>query len=214
MADQTRGIHLEKAVGQRYSIHIPHRYTQGEAVPLVLMLHWGGKTFRYIGREILEGLGLPALSEMEAIIVAPDRKHRHWATPSAVKDLVRLLEYLQENYRLQPGKPVVVGYSLGGVGVWYLASQRPDLFSCGVALATPVPEHLLETGWEFPLYILHGELDEIFPFEKVKAGVEKFQQNGAPIQFHSIETASHLEVRDYIDPFRHAIPWIREHLEK
>lgn len=212
MPEQTRGIHLEKAVGQRYAIYIPHRYTQGEAVPLVLLLHWGGKKYRYIGRDILEQVGLPALTELEAIIVAPDRKRKHWASPKAEKDLVRLLAYLDENYRLLPGKRIVAGYSIGGIGVWYMASQRPDLFTCGVTLAAPPPEHLVEGEWDFPLYIVFSKMDEIFPYEITKQWVEQLQQNGAPIEFVSVEWASHIDVRDYIPLFQQAVPWIREHL--
>lgn len=212
MPDQTRGIHLERAVGQNYAIYIPHRYTQGEAVPLVLLLHWGGKKHRYIGREILEHLGLPALTELEAIIVAPDRKRRHWATPNTEKDLVRLLAYLDEHYRLLPGKRVIAGYSFGGVGVWYLTSQRPDLFSCGLIVASPPPENLLEGEWDFPLVTFHGELDEIIPFELAKKRAEQLQQKGAPVQFVPVERASHMDVRDYVSPLQQVIPWIREHL--
>ncbi|MEJ2757303.1 MAG: alpha/beta hydrolase-fold protein [Anaerolineales bacterium] len=212
MPDQSRGIHLEKAVGQKYTIYIPHRYTQGEAVPLVLLLHWGGKKHRYIGREILEQLGVPALTELEAILVAPDRKRRHWATPNAEKDMVRLLAYLDEHYRLQPGKRVLAGYSVGGVGVWYLASQRPDLFSCGVVMAAPPPEHLLGGKWDFPLYTFYSELDEVVPFESTKEQIEQLQQKGAPIRFVPVGMASHADVRDYLHPFQQTIPWILEHL--
>lgn len=214
MPEQSRGIHLEKAVGQRYAIYIPHRYTQGEAVPLVLLLHWGGNKYRYIGRDFLEQVGLPALTELEAIIVAPDRKRRHWATPRAEKDIVRLLAYLDEHYRLMPGKRVAAGYSIGGIGVWYLASQRPDLFSCGVVLAAPTPEHLLESNWDFPLYTVNSKMDEVFSYEVAKDRVEKLQQKGAPIQFESVELAAHIDVRDYIHPFQQAIPWIREQLSR
>lgn len=214
MATQTRGIHLEKAVGQTYTIYIPHRYTQGERVPLVLLLHWAGKKHRFFGRDILEQLGLPALNELEAIIVAPDRKRRHWATPKAEQDIVRLLAYLDANYRIQPQKKVLAGYSMGGMGVWYLASQRPEMFACGVAMASPIPEELLSEGWDFPLYALHSKLDEIFSYESVKNRVGQFQEMNAPVHLGTVEFASHLSARDFIEPFHGLVPWIRDHLSR
>ena len=210
MPETSAGIHLEQATGQKYSIHIPHRHMQGETVPLIVLLHWGGQKYRYHGRDILEQFGFPAFSEMEAIIVAPDRKRKHWAMPRAAKDLARLIDYLDEHYHLDHRKRAVVGFSAGGMGVWYLGAERPDLFSCGVAVASPVPAHLAEMRWRFPVYAVHSELDELFPYRVNAERVAAMQEQGAPVTLKMVEFASHTNVRDYIPAAAQSAGWMRE----
>ena len=166
----------------------------------MVLLHWGGRKYHYIGRDMLELFGLPALNRLQAILVAPDSKRRHWATPKSV----------DEHYNIDPAKRAVVGFSIGGVGVWYLAAQRPDLFSCGVAVASTLPEHILEEAWNFPMYLVHSEHDELFPFEIAQQRAAQLQQDNAPVQFEKVEYAAHTDIRDYIPAVSRAIPWIQQ----
>jgi predicted peptidase len=204
------GIHLEKAAGQNYTIHIPHRHAQGETVPLIMALHWGGPRYRYIGKDILEQFGLPAFAEMQAVIVAPDRKRRHWAHLNTGGDLANLIEHLDTHYNLHPTQRAVVGFSMGGQGVWYLGEERPDLFTCGVAVASPVPEHILEDEWYFPIFAVHSELDELFSFANTARNIEILQNKGAPLQLHSLDYPAHRDIREYISTTALAIPWMEE----
>lgn len=208
MTIQEPGIHFEKGAGQRYSIHIPHRYTSGDPIPLVLLLHWGGKNYRYISRDVLEGLGLPALIKLQAIIVAPDRKRRHWANPNAEKDLLQLVDHIEKNYNIHPTQRAITGFSIGGMGVWYMAEKHPDKFACGVALASPIPPHTLDMDWKFPLTLIHSELDEMYPFDLVQKRAAMLQEKNAPIDFKTVPIASHINIRDYIDAFESTTPWI------
>lgn len=210
MPEFSAGIHLEKAAGQNYTIHIPLRHTQGATVPFIMLLHWGGRPYQYYGRDILEQLGFPALSEMQAMIVAPDRKRRHWAHPNTGEDLATLIEHLDTHYSLHPTQRAVVGFSMGGQGVWYLGEEKPDLFTCGVAIASPVPEHLLNSRWRFPAHAIHSEMDEIFPHSLTARNIEILQEKGAPVSLSSLSFASHTEVREYITPLTQSIPWIEE----
>ncbi len=210
MPEKTTGIHLEKAAGQTYTISIPHRYTQGEQVPLILMLHWGGRKYRYIGREILEQLGLPAYSGMQAIMVAPDRKRKHWATPHAGQDIAQLVKYLDAHYNLHPTQRAVVGFSIGGMGVWYLGSEHPELFTCGVAIAAPIPPQFIEQPWNFPIYAIHSETDEVFPEERNAETAAILVDRGAPVAYQTFIGASHEDVRAYIPAVSQSAAWITQ----
>lgn len=210
MPETTAGIHLEKAVGQTYTIHIPHRASQGERVPLIFLLHWAGRKFRWFGRGILEDLGLPAFSEMQPIIVAPDRKRRHWANPKAVQDLVNLVSYLDDHYNLDPQKRAVVGFSLGGFGVWYQMAKGPALFPCGVAVAAPVPGPDEVEELKAPVYAILSEMDEHFPFVPSQENAARLIEDGAPLEFHSIADATHTEVRQYIPFVAQSYHWMEK----
>jgi len=210
MSAQTSGIHLQKSVGQNYAIHIPHRHTKGEKVPLILLLHWGGRKYRWIGRDMLELVGLPALSELQAIIIAPDRKRRHWANEKALNDLIRLLDFLEHHYNLDSNKRLVVGYSIGGVGVWYIGSEAPSMFSCGISIAAPIPDHILDREWVFPIYSLHGRHDEAFPHDLNLSKAEILKDKGAPLEFETVENAMHTDIRNYAESFANARNWVEK----
>jgi len=210
MPETKTGIHRERVNGQNYTINIPYRASQGERVPLILMLHWGGPKFRWMGRGMIEDLGLPALSPMEAIIVAPDRRRSHWAKPRAVEDIAWLIDYLEEHYPLDPGKRVVAGYSLGGSGVWYLLKESPDLFPCGVAMAASVPDDLDPGDWKSPIYLINGEFDENIYFPTNQERASKFIEAGVPLEFHSVPDATHTDIRKYISPLTQTISWMEK----
>ena len=210
MSEIKSGIHMEKAAGQLYTIHIPHRLTLGEPVPLILLLHWGGKKYRYIGREILEQFGLPGLSSMQAVIVAPDRKRRSWASPKAASDLRKLIEHLDGQYKMDKQKRVVVGYSLGGIGVWYLMAEFPEMFPCGVSIAAPIPDHIDPARWQSPMYAVHSELDEIFPYSRFQPMAEKFAETNAPVEFRTHPDASHTEIRKFIPSLTQSAAWMEQ----
>ena len=204
------GIHLQKFAGQYSTIYIPHRYTLGEKVPLVLLLHWGGKKYRYVGREILELFGLPVFSEMEAVIIAPDRKRRHWATPKSLKDLENLVEFMDQNFNLDPNRRVVTGFSEGGLGVWYLGAENPSLFACGVSSASPIPDHIDGTTWTFPVFSLHGQFDELIPHDVNFTRAQELKNAGAPVEFETIEGAMHADLRRYSSAARKVTAWVKK----
>lgn len=208
MLNITSGIHLQKAIGQTYTIHIPHRHTLGAAVPLVVLLHWGGKKHRFIGREILEFLGVPAFSSMQAVIVAPDRKRRHWAVPKAISDLEKLVQYLERNLNLIPNQRLVAGYSDGGVGVWFTGAENPKLFSCGISMAAPIPDEIVDENWDFPIYSIHGQLDELVPFDINHDRARLLKEQGVPIEFVGVDKTMHADVRNYIPALSNSVRWV------
>lgn len=209
MPNFENGLHMQKAARQTYSIYIPYRHTIGESVPLIVMLHWGGKKTRFGGREFLELVGLPAFNSMQAIIVAPDRKRKHWALPQAADDLEKLIDYLDQIYNLDPKRRMVAGFSEGGIGVWYLGLERPRLFSCGISVGSPIPEQIVDYGWGFPLYTIHGVFDEIVPHDLNQKRAKDLKSKGAPIEFATVENATHGEIRKYIDPLINASLWVQ-----
>ncbi|NIV16409.1 MAG: hypothetical protein GWN62_35690 [Aliifodinibius sp.] len=210
MPEFSHGIHLQKAAGQRYTIHIPYRYTLDEKVSLVFLLHWGGKKYRYISKDMLEIFGLPAVSELQAIVIAPDLKRRHWATPKALSDISKLVDYLDQHYNLYSNRRTIIGFSMGGGGVWYVGAEKPSLFSCGVSIASPIPEHITEEKWNFPVYSIHGRSDEFFPHEENLSRASMLKEKGAPVEFETVENTMHTDFRNYINIFGNARQWIRE----
>lgn len=95
----------------------------------------------------------------------------------AVTDLV---DELVTNHRVGPKRVYLIGYSMGGYGVWDLAIHNPITFAAIVPLSSggqvPKAEQLKYTAiWAF-----HGAKDEIVPLEQMTTmvtAVENHQGN-------------------------------------
>jgi pimeloyl-ACP methyl ester carboxylesterase len=195
--------------GQRYTLSIPESYP-GSPAALILVLHYGGPVTPYYGRSILEGLAAPALAELGALMVAPDCLRGSWDNPESENDLLALLSLLEENYRLAPGKTLVTGYSMGAQGAWRLAARHSERFAVGIAMAGPAPLEHMDIPWRTPMYVIHSQQDEHFPYERTASAVDQLIANGAPITFQTIRGVTHFNAAGFFEPLRSTVPWIRK----
>jgi predicted peptidase len=209
---QETGIHKQKLEPSEhlYTIGIPEGYQEAESVPLILVLHWGGPVMSYTGELVLLGLAVPGLYELGAIMVAPDRNTEDWANPQAEADLIELLDFIQEQYRIDEDKVVILGYSLGGIGAWYMAARHPERFSVAIALSAMPPKEARKMPWKTPMYVIHSIRDELFPIQDLGAVINPMMEQGAPIEFFPIDKARHYHTESFIDPLRSAVPWVKK----
>ncbi len=209
---QETGIHKQKleSNGQLYTIGIPEGYQEAETVPLILVLHWGGPVMDYTGEVVLLGLAVPGLYELGGIMLAPDRNTEDWANPQAEADLIELLDFIQEQYRIDENKVVMMGYSLGGIGAWYMTARHPERFSVAISLSAMPPKEVRSMSWETPMYVIHSIRDELFPIDKLSATIDLMVEQGAPIEFLPIDKARHYNTESFIEPLRSTVPWVKK----
>jgi len=211
-AAKKTGIHEQIFArrNQRYTIALPAGYADDKPAPLVLALHYGGPVTPFYGSSILAGLVEPALRELGAIIVAPDCLHGDWANPDSELEIVELLKYLQDHYAIDARKTALTGYSLGGIGTWYLAARHQDKFAAAIPMAGwPQPDSA-EVEWKIPLYVIHSRQDEVVPFEQTEQVVHQLQEQGAAVELVLLQDITHYETECFVEPLQAAAPWIRK----
>jgi phospholipase/carboxylesterase len=76
------------------------------------------------------------------------------------------------------GKPVVFGFSQGGMLSFYLAAHHPDLVGAAVPIAAFLPEALDPSSRPAPVYAFHGERDELIAPQAARATVRRFVAKG------------------------------------
>jgi predicted peptidase len=208
------GLHREVApdTNQRYVLSIPDNYGGEQPVPLVLVLHyaWAGSLPDFYGQELLENVVHPALRDLGALMVAPDCLHRDWTNPESEAEVNHLLDFIDGTYGVDRGKVIVTGYSLGGIGTWYMAACNQARFAAALPMAAIVPREAMEADWSVPLYVIQSAADEIVPFELTERSVRRLQKSGVAIEFVVLEGVTHFETGRYFRPLRDAVPWIRE----
>ena len=202
---------LEKILqpGERnYTISIPDAYSEHHPSPLIIALHFAGHGTPYYGKLILTELVLPALQTMEAIIVAPDCNAPDWANPESERDVLDLLDHLLDEYNIDPNKTLLTGYSMGGMGTWYIAARHQDRFSAALIMAGVPQADSTEFDWKIPLYILHGRADEYVPIGATEIAVEQLKSKDVDINYIALDEIAHFETYRYAAHLRASVPWI------
>jgi predicted peptidase len=194
--------------GARYSVAVPSDHKMNRAAPLVLVLHYGGTVTPYYGTHALTEIFEPGLRKLGAIMVAPDCTGEDWTDPQAEEDVLAILDRVMAEYNIDPKRILITGYSMGGIGTWYLAPRHPDLFSAALVVSGYPPQGVLDEPWTTPLYVIHSRADEILPYEATTTVVEELQGRGVPVELDLKGTLGHYQMDMFIKPIKEAVPWI------
>jgi predicted peptidase len=198
----------EPAIG--YAIYIPRNYSPSMPVPLILALHFGvrGGDAAGSGGALMQILVGPALTELGAIIVAPDSVRGDWSSPENEKAVNALLDMVMARYSIDKKKVAVTGYSMGGAGSWHFAEKFPERFSAAIPVAGRPPASA--SGWRLPVLAIHSRDDQVSPFAPTEARIAELQKAGVNAKLIPLTGITHYETSRFRDPLRQAVPWLRE----
>lgn len=200
---------LKSGLNLRYILSLPPSFISDRVYPLVIALHYGGKITPFYGKDFLISFVEPALRDLDAIIVAPDCPSEGWTNTVSEEAVLELILLLMGEYKIDPDRLVILGYSMGGSGTWYMAARHPGIFSAAIPISAPVDPSITPLVDDVPLFIIHGDLDEIYPLREVKNLYERQKMRGAEIKLMIVENTTHHELTRFITPLRAAIPWLR-----
>jgi len=195
---------------RRYTLSIPDDYSGEDAVPLVIVLHYGGHGIPYYGKYLLVDTVLPALKEIGAIFAAPDCPASDWTQPESEEFILELMEFVQREYKIDPRRILLTGYSMGGIGAWYLIKKFQEKFSAVLIMAAAPPENLQDVNWGTPMYVIHGREDELFPVTNTTRAIVQLEELGGIIKYRILERASHYDANRYLTAIKDSIPWLMQ----
>jgi phospholipase/carboxylesterase len=119
----------------------------------------------------------------------------------ATARLAELLRELGEQERFV-GKPVVTGFSQGGILSYSLAVHHPELISASVPIAGWLPPRIAPDSpprVRVPIVALHGEEDRVVPFIQTHELASEMASLGFDLQLQTYPRVAHSinrEVRD------------------
>lgn len=193
----------------RYTLALPPSPSPDGARPLIVALHYGGEVTPYYGKPYLTSLVLPALGALGAVIVAPDCPGKGWTDPRSEKAVLELIERIQKDYRVNPERLVVTGYSLGAVGTWDLVSKHPRLFSAAIPVSGTPPRDIVIGRPDTAFWVIHSADDEVIPIGPVRKFVQASISEGLSMKFHEAANLGHYEYDRYVPALKRAVPWLR-----
>lgn len=193
-----------------YGLAVPAPASAERPRPLVLALHPGGERMRYYGSAYASAVVLPALGSLDAVVVAPDCPSGSWTDAEADTAVMAVIERVMREHRIDRERILVVGYSMGGRGTWFMASRHRDLFTAAIPMAASVGDEAPDTLATMPTYIVHSRRDQVVPFGPAEQNAAMLEQRGHRVKFEALDQPTHFEMTAYVPALRRAVAWVTE----
>lgn len=199
-----------------YGVLIPKTPAPAAGYPLVVALHYGTTQepglSPYFGLGYVGQLVLPALQDLNAIIIAPDAPEASWAHPASEAAVLAVVADVRKRVAFDARRTLVTGFSMGGSGAWFFAQTHPELFRAAIPMAAaPRPAGDDPTAFapvKMPVYAIHSRADRTVPLDRVEAGVKALQGLGGNVTLTLIDDIPHNLIPGFIDPLAGAMPWV------
>lgn len=189
-----------RTIRLRYLLFLPGTYNQDPQRhwPLILYLHGG--SLRGDDLKKLRTLGLPHRLEQDRqfpfVVVTPlCPEGEIWTDADG---LVRLVDDVVCNYRIDDKRIYLTGHSMGGRGALYLAYKNPKRFAAVVAISplSPITAWAKQLG-NVPLWIIHGAKDTAASIKDSEDLAHAIEQSGGHAKFTSLPDRDHF----ILDPY-------------
>jgi len=192
-----------------FTLSVPRGYSPERPAPLVVALHYRGPVTPFFGGGMLRELVEPALRPLNAVMVAPDCPTDRWNDPVSEAAVLELIADMRAAYAIDADKIVLTGYSLGGIGTWYLAARQPDLFCAAIPMASGTNENTVRQIRDIPLYVIHSTADRLLAIDPIRGFVADLRQRGHTVEFREVAGVDHFDVTAFVEPLREAGHWLQ-----
>lgn len=188
-----------------YSVYHPENYKKVDSLSLVIALHWGWGQRELpdnFSQEFMENFVIPIYKNQNKIIIAPNCPVKSWVDDKSIASVLELRDYCIEKYNIDTNKIIITGFSLGGIGTWYLATHYSNLFTCAIPIAGYPEMDWLKKQGEINLLVVNSVDDEIIPFEKVNSAVEYIKSRGQNVRLKKLFGVGHYSMNQFIGPVK------------
>lgn len=195
----------------KFRLIVPEGASDINKRPLVLRLHGGAQNNSPDAHKTTDCLVEPGFAGKNVFILSPNSNALLWYEEANIVQVLALVDLVEENFAIDTNKTVVTGYSDGGNGSWFFSQYYSGLFSAAIPMATSY--HNTSSSGQvsqinIPLYVIHGEDDDLFPVEITEGFVDEYINAGSDIEFIIADGLGHYTPCDYIDEFKDAVLWL------
>lgn len=213
---QMRTLTVADVGAVTYGMAAPAGDATAHPRPLILALHPGGERMHGYGSRFMQQIVLPALGDLDAVVVAPDcpAEAKSWADPAADRAVLAILEKVRGEYTIDSRRVLVVGFSMGGRGAWFMSSQHADLFTGAIVMAGSTRDLAQNTLGKVPTYVIHSRDDQVVPVGPAEENARQLTALGRTVRFEALSGPGHYSMGGYVESLRRAGRWIAERWAK
>jgi predicted peptidase len=206
-----------------YQVYVPREYTPKKLWPVIVDLHGHGSQgddgLRQTFRGIADAIRVNR-SPYPAIVVFPQAQvGTRFSYPGMQEMVAAELDQAIQEFHGDGARVYLIRFSMGGGGVYRIASRWPERFAALVAIAGPVEElsgKMTEDAIEIdrktnaftsaadpfhalakriraiPTLIFHGEADQSVPVEHARRLSSELKKAGATVQYTEYPATDHV----------------------
>ena len=213
----------ELLVGSRfvtYGVLVPKTPPPAAGHPMIVALHFGTPEgpglSPYFGLGYVGQLVLPALQDLNAVIIAPDAPEAGWAHPGSEEAVLAVVADVKKRVAIDGQRTLVTGFSMGGAGAWFFAQTHPEVFRAAIPMAAAPraegddPATATVAPVKMPVYAIHSRADRTVPLDRVERGVKALQAQGGNVTLTLIDDIPHSMIPGFIEPLAAAVPWVTQ----
>ena len=188
--------------------------------PMIVALHFGTPEgpglSPYFGLGYVGQLVLPALQDLNAVIIAPDAPEAGWSHPGSEEAVLAVVADVKKRVAIDGQRTLVTGFSMGGAGAWFFAQTHPEVFRAAIPMAAAPraegddPATATVAPVKMPVYAIHSRADRTVPLDRVERGVKALQAQGGNVTLTLIDDIPHSMIPGFIEPLAAAMPWITQ----
>ncbi len=190
---------------REYRLVVPDSVDLTKTAPIVFAFHGMGIDNK---DHMAATSGLPELAaEHKFILVFPAASTQQlgaamvkaWALapahiPADLAFFDALLAKLQTHYRIDANAIFITGMSNGAYFAHLLGRERSEVIAAVAAHSGELGLEqlgLIATGRKFPVMIIHGDADQVFPVENARRARDIYEKSGHPVTYLEIPNWIH-----------------------
>ena len=185
-----------------FDLYVPESYDGSRAWPLVVALHGGSGT----GEDFL-WTWLREARGRRFLLMAPTSIGSTWSMMDEDVDapaLRKMVDYVAQGWRVDPEHILLTGLSDGATYSLLCGLQEGMPFTAlapisGVLHPANVYNGNMDRARGRPIYLVHGDLDWMFPVGLARLASEQLRAAGAELTFRPIADLSHTYPREEND---------------
>jgi len=114
---------------QAYGLEVPAELDLSQPVPLYIWLHGRGDktTDMYFIHQRMTKAG--KIEVPHAIIAHPFGRHCMGFKHAGERDVLDVIDEVKRHYKIDANRVMLMGFSMGGAGVWHIGAHYPDRFA-------------------------------------------------------------------------------------
>lgn len=181
---------------QPFSIYLPEKFDPGRSYDLLVGLHGSGVSevgfLRWTAR---------TYADRGFIILGPrGRDLSAWWLGETEIDVANLVALTKRLFNVD--KTLVVGFSMGGYGVWRMSFLHPELFDAAICVSgIPYPEtdrtedndmrNHIGKGKDISYLVIHGTEDRAVEIEATDAFIDELKAAGYDVEYIRVDGGGH-----------------------
>ncbi len=202
----------------KYQVYVPHDIENTVNLPVIVFLH--GIRERGSGGLISDDglLGkilIHYLKQVPSIIVFPQcALGKYWSDKTMEKMVMNAVEQTQNEFNADLTRLYLIGVSMGGYGVWHLASQHPERFAALVSICGGSPiltgdrfNPIAEKISKIPAWVFHGADDSIVPVGESREMVKAIERSHGSVKYNEFPGVGHNVWMNVLSE-KELLPWL------